>query len=88
MTRWPFHCTTAAAKGDSDVNVSNGATPAVALTCVAATNMDGQGARWAEGGRSAVNNKNGQEVHILFMAVKAWLLGTDASCVVLMWDAI
>lgn len=33
----------------------NGAAPTVALTCVAAANMNGQGPCGAEGGRPAVN---------------------------------
>lgn len=81
--RWPFSTAAAAdAEGDSDDNVSNGTAPTVALTCVAATDMNGQGACGAEGGRPAVNHQDGQEVHILLMAVKAWPLGPDASCVV------
>lgn len=59
------------AEGDSDDNVSNGAVPIVALTCVTATHMDGKGACGAEGGRSTVNHQDRQEVHILLMAVKA-----------------
>lgn len=64
-------CSTADAEGDSDDNVSNGAAPTVALTCVTATDVNGQGACGAEGGRPAVNHQDGQEVHILLMAVKA-----------------
>lgn len=52
--RWPFS-TPASAEGDSDDNVSNGAAHTVALTCVTATNTDGQGACGAEGGRPTVN---------------------------------
>lgn len=79
---WPFSTAAADAQGDSDDNVSNGAAPPVALTCVAATNMNGQGARGAEGGRPFVNHQDRQKVHILLIAVKAWPLGSDASCVV------
>lgn len=56
--------------------------PTVALTCVAAADVNGQRACRAEGGRPAVNNQDRQEVHILLMAVKARPLGPDASCVV------
>lgn len=77
-----FSNTAADAEGDSDDNVSNGATPTVALTCVAAADMNGQGACGAEGGRPAVNHQDRQEVHILLMAVEACPLGADASCVV------
>lgn len=59
------------AEGDSDDNVSNGAAPTVALTCVTAADMNGQGACGAEGGRPAVNHQDRQEVHILLMAVEA-----------------
>lgn len=41
------------------------------LTCVAATDVDGQGAGGAQGGRPAVNHQNRQEVNILLVAVKA-----------------
>lgn len=85
MACWPFSTVAADAEGDSDVNV---AAPRVALTCVTATDVDGQGACWAEGGGSTVNHKNRQEVHILFMAVKAWPLGANASCVVLVCGGI
>jgi len=79
---WPFGSAAADAGGDSDDNVSNGAAPTAVLTCVAAADMNGQGACGAERGRPAVNHQDRQEVHILLMAVKAWPLGPDASCVV------
>ena len=78
---WPFSRATADTEGDSDDNVSNVAAT-VALTSVAAADMNGQGARGAESGWPAVNHQDRQEVHILLMAVKAWPLGPDASCVV------
>lgn len=80
--RWPFSTAAADAEADSDDNVNNGAAPTVALTCVTATDMNGQCACGAEGGRPAVNHQDRQEVHILLMAVKAWPLSPDASCVV------
>lgn len=72
----------AAAGGDSDDNVSNDAAPAAALTCVAAADMNGQGARGAEGGRPGVHHQDGQEVHVLLMAVKAGPLRLDGRCVI------
>lgn len=69
--RWPFSSAAADAEGDSDDKVSNAAAPTVALTGVAATDMNGQGACGAERGRPAVNHQDRQEVHILLMAVKA-----------------
>lgn len=81
-SRWPFSTAAADAEGDSDDNASNGAAPTVDLTCVTAAYMNGQGACRAEGGRPAVNHQDGKVVHILLMAVKAWPLGPDASCIV------
>ena len=74
-----FRFAAADAEADSDDDVNNGV---VALTCVAAADMNGQGSCRAERGRPAVNHQDGQEVHILLVAVKAWPLGPDASCVV------
>lgn len=45
--------------------------PLQLLTCVAAADVDGQRARGAEGRRPAVNHPDGQEVHVLLMAVEA-----------------
>lgn len=50
---------------------SQGAALTVVLTCVAATDTNGQRACGAEGGRATVNKQDRQEVHILLMAVKA-----------------
>ncbi len=61
----------AKAEGDSDDNVSNCAASTEALTCVTAANTNGQGACRAEGGRPAVHHQDGQEIHILLVAVKA-----------------
>lgn len=44
--------------------------------------MDGQRARGAEGRRPAVNHQDGQEVHVLLVAVEARPLRPDAGCVV------
>lgn len=57
--------------GDDLDDVNNGTAPSVDLTCVAATDVDGQGACGAEGGRPAVHHQDRQEVHILLLAVKA-----------------
>ena len=53
-----------------------------ALTCVAAADVDGQGARGAQGGRPAVHHLDGQEIDILLVAVEARPLGADAGRVV------
>ncbi len=66
-----FSSAAADAEGDSNDNVSNCAAPAVALTCVAATDMNGQGACGAEGGEPTVHHQDRQEIHILLMAVEA-----------------
>lgn len=58
-------------QGDVDADVNMAAAPSVDLTCVAATDVDGQGACGAEGGGPAVDHQDGQEVHILLMAVEA-----------------
>lgn len=42
-----------------------------ALTCVTATDANGQRAGGAEGGRTTVNYQDGQEVHVLLMAIEA-----------------
>lgn len=60
----------------------NGAASPGVLTCVAAADVNGQGARGAERGGSAVNHQDGQEVHVLLMAVEARTLHPDTSCVV------
>lgn len=60
----------------------NGAASPGVLTCVAAADVNGQGARGAERGGSAVNHQDGQEVHVLLVAVEARALHPDTSCVV------
>lgn len=52
------------------------------LTCVTAADVNGQSACGAERGGSAVNHQDGQEVHVLLMAVESRPLCPDASCVV------
>ena len=44
---------------------------ACVVTCVAAAHVDGDGARGAQGGRPAVHHQDGQEVHVLLIAVEA-----------------
>lgn len=52
------------------------------LTWVTAAHVNGQRARGAERGGSAVHHQDGQEVHVLLVAVEARALRPDASCVV------
>lgn len=64
------------------IMLCKGAASAGGLTCVTATHVNGQGARGAERGRSAVNHQDGQEVHVLLVAVKARPLRPDSSRIV------
>lgn len=64
------------------IMLCNGTPSPGVLTCVTATDVNGQGARGAERGRSVVSHLDGQEVHVLLVAVEARPLRPDTSCVV------